>query len=86
MTNKGLSTLDIERLRHDLKELRDRNLQQATFTEKADLVAGPGIRVIPTEELKSRKIQSRLNLMKVDEEGSQSSLAKDLWWSRGINR
>jgi len=76
MSSRGLSSFEVERLRQDLQELRDRNLWQATFAEKADLVARLGIKVIPSEDLKSRKILCRLNLAKVNEEGSPTSFAK----------
>jgi len=60
----------------ELKALRDRNLKEATFEERADLVARLGIRVLPSEDLKSRKISCRLNLAKGNESQEETGLAK----------
>jgi hypothetical protein len=49
-----------------LKELRDQNLQESTFEEKTGLVARLGIKILPSEDLKSRKILCRLNLAKIN--------------------
>jgi hypothetical protein len=81
MANKGLSTLEAELLRRELKALRDRNLTQSPFEEKADLVAKLGIKVLPSEDLKSRKILCRLNLTNVDDEKEQSGFAKVMFGS-----
>jgi len=48
-------------LRKELKETRDRNLQESTFEEKSDLVAKLGIEIMASEDLKSRKIFCQLN-------------------------
>ena len=76
MASKGLSTLEAELLRQELKALRDRNLMDSAYEEKADLVAKLGIKVLPSEDLKSRKILCRLNLTKVNDEKEQSGFAK----------
>lgn len=56
MANSGLSSLKAELLRQELTALRDRNLQESTFEERADLVAKLGIKILPSEDLKSRRI------------------------------
>ena len=76
MGNRGLSTIEAELLRQELRALRDRNLQESTFEERADLVAKLGIKILPSEDLRSRKILCWLNLVKVNGEGEQSSFAK----------
>jgi len=76
MANRSLSTIEADLLRHELKALRDRNLWESTFEERADLVARLGIRILPSEDLKSRKIFCRLNLAKIDEEREQAGFAK----------
>jgi hypothetical protein len=76
MANKSLSAVEAELLRQELKALRDRNLMESTFEEKVDLVAKLGIRVLPSEDLKSRKIFCRLNLAKANDEREQTSCAK----------
>ncbi len=76
MANRNLSAGEAELLRQELKVLRDRNLRESTFEDKADLVAKLGIKILPSEDLKSRKIFCRLNLAKVNEEREQPSFAK----------
>jgi hypothetical protein len=76
MANKGLSALEAELLRRELKALRDRNLMESAFEEKSDLIAKLGIKVLPSEDLKSRKILCRLNLTNENDEKEQSGFAK----------
>jgi len=76
MANRSLSSVEVEVLRQELKALRDRNLQESTFEERADLVAKLGIKILPSEDLKSRKIFCRLNLAEVNEEREQAGFAK----------
>jgi len=76
MANKSLSALEAELLRRELKALRDRNLMESAFEEKSDLVAKLGIKVLPSEDLKSRKILCRLNLTNENDEKEQSGFAK----------
>lgn len=73
---RGLGPTQIELLRQRLTSLRERNLQESTFEEKVDLVARLGIKVRPSEDLKSRKISCRLNLLHVAGEGELSDFAK----------
>jgi len=49
---------------------------ESTFEERADLVAKLGIKILPSEDLKSRIIQCRLNLGQVNKEREQEGLAK----------
>jgi len=76
MSNRGLSIFEAELLRQELRELRDRNLRESTFEERADLVAKLRISILPSEDLKSRKISCRLNLVKENEEREQAGFAK----------
>jgi hypothetical protein len=73
MANKGLSAVEAELLWQELRELRDRNLQEATFEGKSDLIAKRGIKVLPSEFLKSRKILCRLNLVKTNNQGTEQT-------------
>jgi hypothetical protein len=66
MVNSALSAVGVEMLRQELKALRDRNLRESTFDERADLIARLGIKILPSEDLKSRRIFCRLNLAKVN--------------------
>jgi hypothetical protein len=76
MARKGFGAVEVELLRKELKALRDRNLTGSAFEEKADLVAKLGIKVLPSDDLKSRKILCRLNLAEVNDEKEQSGFAK----------
>ncbi len=77
MANMGLSAVKAELLRQELNALRDRNLRESTFEERADLTAKLGIKILPSEDLKLRKIFCRLNLAKINnEEREQTSFAK----------
>ncbi len=76
MANRSLSTIEAELLRQELEALRDRNLQESTFEDRADLVAKLGIRILPSDDLKSRKIFCRLNLAEVNYGKEQSGFAK----------
>ena len=54
-------------------------LEQQLSTElsqSADLVAKLGIKILPSEDLKSRKILYRLDLAKVNQKREQSSFSK----------
>jgi len=84
MSNRGLSVFEAELLRQELKALRDRNLRESTFEERADLVAKLGIKILPSEDLKSRKISCRLNLTEVKEEREQAGLAKVTFGGAGV--
>jgi hypothetical protein len=81
MANRGLSAIEAELLRQELKALRDRNLMKSTFEERTDLIAKLGIKVLPSEDLKSRKIFCRLNLAKVNDEREQTGFAKVMFGS-----
>ena len=76
MANRGFSAIEAELIRQELKALRDQNLLESTFEERADLVAKLGIKILPSEDLKSRKISCRLNLAKVNDEKEQTGFAK----------
>jgi hypothetical protein len=85
MANRSLSAIEAELLRQELKTLRDRNLQESTFEERVDLVAKLGIKILPSEDLKSRKISCRLNLAEVNEGREQAGFTKvtlgGAWWT-----
>ena len=86
MANRGLGLAEVELLRQELKALRDRNLQEATFEERADLIARLGIKVIPSEDLRSRKIFCRFSLAEVNQEREQAGFAKVTFGGEGGTR
>jgi len=76
MANTKVNAAEAELLRQQFRGLRDRNLQESTFEERADLIAKLGTKILPSEDLKSRKISCRLNLAKVNEEREHAGFAK----------
>jgi hypothetical protein len=64
------SVADINCLKQHLKSIRDRNLDQATFVEKFGITRKLGIKVYPSEDLKSTKISLGLNI-EFDNKGEQ---------------
>ena len=73
---QGLSPDNVRSLRQELERLRDRNIREATFEQKSDLLAMLGIVVYPAEDLKSRKINCQLTTVIVKKEGEQTGSAK----------
>jgi len=63
-------------IRNDLLSLRSQNLENATFEEKQELIARLGVTIIPSEDLKTRRISFRLNLNDDLKKGVENSLAK----------
>jgi hypothetical protein len=59
---------DIAAMREELKALRDKNLDEATFEEKLDIVSKLGIKVYPSEDLASMRVCCQLNLDRVQTE------------------
>ena len=68
--------LNLDSLRQELLSLRSQNLEEASFEEKAELVARLGVKVIPTEDLKTRRICCRLNLGNTQKKGGENGLTK----------
>ena len=59
---------DIEAMRDELEALRDRNLDEAAFEEKLDIVSKLGVKVYPSEDLASMRVSCQLNLEQVQTE------------------
>jgi len=72
----GLSRGNADGLRQELRALRERNLNEASFEEKADLVAMLGIKVYPSEDLDSRRIACRLNLQRFTDDRERGGFTK----------
>ena len=75
---RSLSLEDVELLREELTRLKDRNLEEAAFEERRELVATLGIRVWPSEDLMSRRVACRLNLRSLGEKTAKSVFAKSM--------
>ena len=61
VTGDQTSKVNVEDLKKELERLAKENLDNATFTEKRDIISKLGIRVYPSEDLKSLKIRCSLN-------------------------
>ena len=76
ISNRCFSAVEAELLRQELETLRDRNLMQSSLEDRMDLIAKLGLKILPAEDLKSRKIFCRLNLAEVNEEREQAGFTK----------
>ena len=54
--------IDIATIKDELRRLAERNLDAATFQERMDVTARLGIKVCPSEDLKTMKIKCGLAL------------------------
>jgi len=50
--------------------------EEANFEEKAELIARLGVKVIPAEDLKTRRICCRLNMNNAQKKGGENGLTK----------
>ena len=67
---------NLDSLRQELLSLRSQNLKGASFEEKIELIARLGVKVIPTEDLKTRRICCRLNINNTQKKGGENGLTK----------
>jgi|GEM_PF-2301961 len=67
---------NLDSLRQELLSLRSQNLEEASFEDKAELIARLGVKVIPTDDLKTRRICCRLNLDNAQKKGGENGLTK----------
>ena len=67
---------NLDSLRQELLSLRSQNLEEASFEEKSELIARLGVKVIPTEDLKTRRICCRLNMNDDQKKGGENGLTK----------
>ena len=62
-------------MREELKALRDRKLDEATFEDKLEIVSKLGIKVYPAEDLKSMRVACQLNLEQAHQDGQSGKTA-----------
>ena len=62
MNRYDAGAADIEAVKRQLKGFRDRNLDEASFEDKLDVIVKLGIRVYPSEDLKTMRVTCGLNL------------------------
>lgn len=60
MMGQQQSAVNIEELKKELQRLAQENLDKVTFTEKRDIINKLGIKVYPSEDLKTMKIRCSL--------------------------
>ena len=61
-TSPALDVDELESLKEDLKSLRDKNLDQATFEEKLDIISKLDIKVYLSEDVRSIRVTCHLGL------------------------
>jgi hypothetical protein len=69
----ALQSASLQVMVEGLKALRSRNLDEATFDEKLEIVSDLGIKVYPSEDLKSMKVHCQLNLNPPDSNPREGS-------------
>ena len=67
---------NLDSLRQELLSLRSQNLEGVSFEEKVELIARLGVKVIPAEDLKTRRICCRLNTNNTQKKGGENGLTK----------
>ncbi len=75
---------NLDSLRQELLSLRSQNLEEASFEEKVELIARLGVKVIPTEDLKTRRICCRLNMDNALKKGGENGLTKVTFGGAGV--
>ena len=71
-----VENFNLESVRKNLFSLRLQNLEEATFEDKVEIIARLGLKVIPGEDLKTRRICCRLNLDNDLKKGAENGLSK----------
>ena len=59
-------TVNVQELKTELRRVANENLEKATFAEKRDIINKLGIRVYPSEDLKTMRIRCSLNFSAID--------------------
>jgi hypothetical protein len=59
---RSCAQTDREAMKGALEALRDKNLDEAAFIHKADIIAKLGIKVYPSEDLRSMRVIALMNL------------------------
>ncbi len=73
MASPEASQVDLEIFRNRLDSLRAKNLEKATFEEKREVMVKLGIRVYPSEDLKSVRIACGVNVSLDGDPGSDGN-------------
>ncbi|MBI4187114.1 MAG: hypothetical protein HY530_06395 [Chloroflexi bacterium] len=70
------SDLNLDSLRNESLSLHTRNLEEASFEERVDLIYRLGVKVVPSEDLETRYISCRLKLDNSLKKGAENGLTK----------
>jgi len=70
--NCNSMAVDPHAVKHELQKLAEKNLEEATFEDKRDIINKLDVRVYPTEDLKTMRIKCGLNL-DMEADGSAST-------------
>jgi len=58
----GFTADAVKSLRLELKDLQNKNMAEVSFEERLDLIARLGIKVYPSEDLKTRRIKCGVDI------------------------
>ena len=60
--NRTTASFDIDALRNELRIIKEKNLNEACFSDKHNLIAKLGVKVYPAEDRKTFRITCQQNL------------------------
>jgi hypothetical protein len=67
----GLTSIDIENLRLELKAFAEKKFEEATFEEKQDIISKLNIKAYPSEDLKTMRVKCGVNFVPEDSDNIQ---------------
>jgi len=74
VSTRHSSTAGLSATRAELRTLRDRNLDEATFEEKLDLISQLGIKVYPSEDLQTMRVHCEFALSRLHADGAAGAV------------
>jgi len=77
----GFTADAVKSLRLELKDLQNKNMAEVSFEERLDLIARLGIKVYPSEDLKTRRIKCGVDIRGIQKTGEQDGLVKVVYGS-----
>ena len=74
----GSRAINYDEIKANLRALRDRNLYEASFEDKVDIISKLGISVCPAEDLSTMKVTCQVNLQRLSSQNEkQNTKVKD---------
>ncbi|MFC1998836.1 tyrosine-type recombinase/integrase [Chloroflexota bacterium] len=69
----GSHTVNYDEIKNNLRVLRDRNLCEASFDDKVDIISKLGISVCPSEDLSTMKVTCQVNLQQLNSQNEKQN-------------